>query len=109
MHSSFHSSIQVLADLPLAPDKRVLFNALGHTPELGPPQAHAIADEFGSLGCLMAQLMDPAMCAGLAQCALRLACCGGVVCGMMHLGFRASRCLRVLVLGVIARTGWGLS
>ena len=53
----------MLADLPLAPDKRVLFNALGHTPELGPPQAHAIADEFGSLGCLMAQLMDPAMCA----------------------------------------------
>ena len=59
--SDLAAARKVLVDLPLAPDKRVLFNALGHTPDLGPPQAHAIADQFGSLGALMSQLLDPGM------------------------------------------------
>lgn len=48
---------------PLPPDKRVMFNALIHVPDVGPAQAHAIAEEYGSFGNLIANLLDPSACA----------------------------------------------
>ena len=50
----------------LPPDKRVMFNALIHVPDVGPAQAHAIAEEYGSFGNLIANLLDPSACAPCA-------------------------------------------
>ena len=52
---------KLLDQHPLPPDKRVMYNALSHIPEMGPAQAHAIAEEFGSFGNLMASLLDPTL------------------------------------------------
>ena len=42
-----------------AGSRRSMYNALLHVPEVGPSQAHALALEHGSLGQLMARLLDP--------------------------------------------------
>ncbi|KAK9810672.1 hypothetical protein WJX73_009334 [Symbiochloris irregularis] len=51
---------QVLSKYPLEhPDQKVVFNALQHIPSLGATHAQPLAQEFKSLGNIMALLHDP--------------------------------------------------
>ena len=58
------ANAKLLEKHPLpAGQRRSAYNALLHVPEVGPSQAHALAVEHGSLGQLMACLLDPSQCA----------------------------------------------